>query len=183
MFADASGETGLSHKESFGTAEAVSICTSRWASITKVLFFLCHTRVHAAKASISVNNALAGHQNQKTLWPSMEILACQRVINSQIKPTSMRAGITQEAGKELWTQHHSPSLMGEGMLCRILTSETGIQDSFLTYIWIVLLIHLCRLSLKKINWLCIFLPHSRPVRSAMTYIWDVTLMKILSATP
>lgn len=67
------------------------------------------------RSTMSVNNALAGHQNQETLCPTMEILACQRVINSQINPTSRRGGIIQEAGKELWTQHHSPSLMGERM--------------------------------------------------------------------
>lgn len=84
-----------------------------------VIFPLPHTGARSQslkkRSTMSVNNALAGHQNQETLCPSMEILACQRVINSQIKPTSRRAGIIQESGKELWTQHHSSSLMGEGM--------------------------------------------------------------------
>lgn len=49
----------------------------------------------------------------------------------------------------------------------------------------MLLIHLCGLSLGGINQLCIFfalkMPHSRPVRSALTYSWDVTSMMILPA--
>lgn len=65
-----------------------------------VIFLLPHKG--ACSQPLKKNHhALADHQNQRTLCPSIEILACQRVINSQIKPTSRRRGFIQEAGMEL----------------------------------------------------------------------------------